>query len=225
VLAHYLTEAAAEQTGVGKWRYAPATLTRWVASINQVHTAAGLDPPGRSEVVRRALSGIRRIRATPPNRRAPLLLSELFAAGAVDCTRLTTETSDCLLSISFDYGNSITDRSYPADLVFTLRATCPESAGQGCTDEKGTSIPPGQEVTWTSSIRLTTTGCDPGCLKSGEGGVAESPDQPPADQPAPPADQPAPPADQPAPSPADQPAPPADQPTVAGPESVSGGGG
>ena len=43
-----------EQTGVGKWRYAPATLTRWVASINQVHTAAGLDaarpvrdgPPG-----------------------------------------------------------------------------------------------------------------------------------------------------------------------------------
>jgi len=74
VLAHYVTEAAAEKTGIGKWRYAPATSTRWVASINQVHTAAGLDPPGRSEVVRRALSGIRRIRATPRNRRAPLLL-------------------------------------------------------------------------------------------------------------------------------------------------------
>src|SRR5664279_3212260 len=77
VIAHYVTEAAAAQTGVGKWRYAPATLTRWVASINQVHTAAGLDPPGRSEVIRRALSGIRRIRATPPNRRAPLLLSDI----------------------------------------------------------------------------------------------------------------------------------------------------
>jgi integrase len=77
VLAHYVTEAAAEQTGVGRWRYAPATLTRWVASINQVHTAAGLDAPGRSEVVRRALSGIRRIRATPPNRRAPLLLEDV----------------------------------------------------------------------------------------------------------------------------------------------------
>src|SRR5664279_5305543 len=76
VLAHYVTEAAAEQTGIGKWRYAPA-LTRWVASINQVHTAAGLDPPGRSEVVRRALSGICRIRATPPNRRAPLLLEDI----------------------------------------------------------------------------------------------------------------------------------------------------
>ena len=46
VIAHYVTEAAAEQTGVGKWRYAPATLTRWVSSINQVHAAAaGLDAP------------------------------------------------------------------------------------------------------------------------------------------------------------------------------------
>ena len=42
-----------------------------MSSINQVHTAAaGLDAPGRSEVVRR-LSGIRRIRAEPL---APLLL-------------------------------------------------------------------------------------------------------------------------------------------------------
>ena len=57
VVAHYLTAAAAEQTGVGRWRYTPATLSRWVSSINQFHTAAGLDPPGRSEIVRRALSG------------------------------------------------------------------------------------------------------------------------------------------------------------------------
>ena len=58
-------------------RHAPATLTRRVASINQVNTAAGLDPPRRNEIVRRALSGIRRIRATPPNRRAPLLLADI----------------------------------------------------------------------------------------------------------------------------------------------------
>jgi integrase len=77
VVASYVTEAAAEQTGVGRWRYAPASLTRWVSSINQFHTAAGLDAPGRSEVVRRALSGIRRIRATPPVRRAPLLLDDI----------------------------------------------------------------------------------------------------------------------------------------------------
>jgi site-specific recombinase XerD len=77
VVAHYVTEAAAEMTGVGKWRYTPATLTRWVSSINQFHTAAGVDAPGRAEVVRRALSGIRRIRATPPVRRAPLLLEDI----------------------------------------------------------------------------------------------------------------------------------------------------
>jgi hypothetical protein len=55
---------------VGKWRYTPSTLTRWVSSINQFHADAGSDAPGRAEVVRRALSGVRRIRATPPNRRA-----------------------------------------------------------------------------------------------------------------------------------------------------------
>ncbi|HEY4991568.1 MAG TPA: hypothetical protein VII33_05730, partial [Nakamurella sp.] len=77
VVAHYLTAAAAEQTGVGRWRYTPATLSRWVSSINQFHTAAGLDPPGRSEIVRRALSGVRRIRATPPRRRNPLLLADI----------------------------------------------------------------------------------------------------------------------------------------------------
>jgi len=57
VVAAYLTAAAAEQTAVGEWRYSPATLTRWTSSINQFHTAAGLAAPGRSEVVRRALSG------------------------------------------------------------------------------------------------------------------------------------------------------------------------
>jgi len=77
VVAAYLTGAAAEQTVVGQWRYSPATLTRWASSINQFHTAAGLAAPGRSEVVRRALSGIRRVRATPPNRRAPLLLEDI----------------------------------------------------------------------------------------------------------------------------------------------------
>ena len=77
VVAAYVTAAAAEQTPSGRFRYAPSTLTRWVSSINQFHTAAGLEAPGRTEVVRRALSGIRRIRATPPSRRAPLLLEDI----------------------------------------------------------------------------------------------------------------------------------------------------
>ena len=77
VVAAYVTEAAAQRTAWGEWAYAPSSLTRWVSSINQFHTRAGLDPPGRSEVVRRALSGIRRLRATPPRRRTPLLLDDI----------------------------------------------------------------------------------------------------------------------------------------------------
>jgi integrase len=82
VVAAYVTAAAAQQRPDGTFAYAPATLTRWVSSINQLHTAAGLEAPGRSELVRRALSGIRRIRATPPSRRAPLLLADI--RGLVD---------------------------------------------------------------------------------------------------------------------------------------------
>ena len=77
VVAAYVTEAAAARTVMGEWAYAPASLSRWVSSINQFHTAAHLDPPGRSEIVRRALSGIRRLRATPQRRRIPLLLDDI----------------------------------------------------------------------------------------------------------------------------------------------------
>lgn len=54
-----------------------ASLSRWASSINQIHTAAGFPAPGRSEVVRRALSGVRRTRKTPPKRRSPLLLADV----------------------------------------------------------------------------------------------------------------------------------------------------
>lgn len=46
VVAAYVTAAAAEQRPNGAFAYAPATLTCWVSSINQVHAAANLDPPG-----------------------------------------------------------------------------------------------------------------------------------------------------------------------------------
>jgi len=58
-------------------RFSSASLSRWASSINQVHTAAGFPAPGRSEVVRRGLSGIRRTRKAPPKRRSPLLLADV----------------------------------------------------------------------------------------------------------------------------------------------------
>ena len=77
VVAAYLTEAAEERKADGRLAFGAASLTRWASSINQVHTAAGFPAPGRSEVVRRALSGVRRLRKTPPKRRTPLLLADV----------------------------------------------------------------------------------------------------------------------------------------------------
>jgi integrase len=81
VLAAYLAEAANEpglQSGQ-PWRYTPATLERWVASVSWVNERAGFTAPGRHPDVRDLLAGLRRSRATPPRRKAPLLLSDLEA--------------------------------------------------------------------------------------------------------------------------------------------------
>lgn len=79
-LAAYLADAATQTATVGRsvpWRYAPNTLARWVATINKAHDLAGLRPPGRDPAVAETLAGIRRLRATPPARKAPLLLDDL----------------------------------------------------------------------------------------------------------------------------------------------------
>jgi site-specific recombinase XerD len=78
-LAEYLAEAATQPAvSAGRqWRYSPATLARWVAGIDKAHEVAGLAGPGTHPEVRAVLSGIRRARATPPERRAPLLLDDL----------------------------------------------------------------------------------------------------------------------------------------------------
>ena len=65
VVAHYITEAAAEQTSVGKWRYTPATLSRWV-SIDQPVPHRRRD--GRSRPVRGGPAGVVR---DPPDPAGP----------------------------------------------------------------------------------------------------------------------------------------------------------
>lgn len=92
VLADYLTEHAAQVVtgprpasprggGGERRRYAVSTLSRWVASVNARHTAAGYLPPGQHELVRTTLAGLRRAYAAegsrPVRRRAPLLTEDL----------------------------------------------------------------------------------------------------------------------------------------------------
>jgi len=81
VLAAYLAEAANEpglRPGQ-RWRYTPATLERWVAGVSWAHERAGFVSSGRHPAVRDLLSGLRRVRASPPKRKSPVLLADLEA--------------------------------------------------------------------------------------------------------------------------------------------------
>ena len=83
VVAAYVTAAAAAAAAERRVRVRPGDVDPvGVRRSTSSTPPPGLEPPGRSELVRRALSGIRRIRATPPARRAPLLLDDI--RGLVD---------------------------------------------------------------------------------------------------------------------------------------------
>ncbi|MGW0044341.1 tyrosine-type recombinase/integrase [Rhodococcus sp. NPDC003348] len=73
----FLTEKSTEVRPDGRPAYAPSTLTRWVASINTIHSLAGHPKPGQAAAVREILRGIARTRATPPARREPLLTDDI----------------------------------------------------------------------------------------------------------------------------------------------------
>jgi len=59
--------------------HAPATLGRWAVSLGRAHTSQGLADPGRSDLVRATLRGIRRRRGTAPRQVAPLEREALLA--------------------------------------------------------------------------------------------------------------------------------------------------
>ena len=71
VVAAYLADAAnaTDPTGPSApWRYSPATLGRWLATINKAHDLSGLLAPGKDAEVRDVLTGVRRVRAIPQKR-------------------------------------------------------------------------------------------------------------------------------------------------------------
>lgn len=69
-IAHYLADHAET--------HAPATLTRWIASIAKAHRAAGFQSPTGSELVRATLQGIRRSHGAAQRQAKPLLRDDLF---------------------------------------------------------------------------------------------------------------------------------------------------
>lgn len=76
-VANYLAEHADLLRDDRTCVYAPATISRWVATINGRHREGGFLPPGAHEGVARVLAGVRRDRATPPKRAEALGLAML----------------------------------------------------------------------------------------------------------------------------------------------------
>ncbi|PPG17977.1 integrase [Rathayibacter sp. AY1E8] len=78
-VAEYLADRAGILTAAGEWRYAPASMARWL-SRSTPHTRNRTFPlPGHSSLVARTLQGIRRERLRPPRRADPLLLTDVQA--------------------------------------------------------------------------------------------------------------------------------------------------
>jgi integrase len=80
VVAEYVAQAAALVGESGRFCYAPATLSRWVASLNAVHRMAGSPAPGDDPGVKATLRGIRATRKRPPRRAKPAGLEQLRTA-------------------------------------------------------------------------------------------------------------------------------------------------
>ncbi|WP_246003241.1 recombinase [Nocardia tenerifensis] len=80
-VALYISEAAALRDSKGRRRYAPPTLTRWVAAIGDRHRAAGFAHPGSARVVTEVLTGIRRAcrenGERRPRRAEPVLVDDV----------------------------------------------------------------------------------------------------------------------------------------------------
>ncbi|MBF4609472.1 tyrosine-type recombinase/integrase [Curtobacterium sp. VKM Ac-1393] len=76
-VAAFLAEKANALLPNGGQRYAPATISRYVAAIDWEHGRRGHTPPGSTPIVRDVLKGIRRTRSVPARRAKPMTLKAL----------------------------------------------------------------------------------------------------------------------------------------------------
>ncbi len=76
-VAAFLADKANAVLPDGGQRYAPATISRYVAAIDWEHARRGHTPPGTTPIVRDVLKGIRRTRSVPVRRAKPMTLKAL----------------------------------------------------------------------------------------------------------------------------------------------------
>jgi integrase len=76
-VAAFLADKANAVLPDGGQRYAPATISRYVAAIDWEHARRGHNAPGSTPIVRDVLKGIRRTRSVPVRRAKPMTLKAL----------------------------------------------------------------------------------------------------------------------------------------------------
>ncbi|MDR6573552.1 integrase [Curtobacterium sp. 320] len=76
-VAAFLADKANAVLPNGGQRYAPGTISRYVAAIDWEHARRGHTPPGSTPIVRDVLKGIRRTRSVPVRRAKPMTLKAL----------------------------------------------------------------------------------------------------------------------------------------------------
>lgn len=81
---------------------APATVGRYVSSIDHLHRAAGLEPVGSSNAVRLALRSLRRAKGTAQRQAKPLRRDTLDNALAKAGTTLAAKRDRALLALAYD---------------------------------------------------------------------------------------------------------------------------
>ena len=79
-VADFLAAKSQSEISPGVRRYAPSTVTRYLAAINWEHARLHYDPPGNHPRVRDTLKGIRRDDPPPIDRAAPLTLKPLTSS-------------------------------------------------------------------------------------------------------------------------------------------------
>jgi integrase len=132
----------------------PSTLTRRLAAIAKVHSAAGLESPAslRHAVVSEVLKGIRRTKGTAPSCKAPFLVGQLKAALRDTREDLLGIRDRALLLIGFAgafrrselVALDVADIQFTDDgLVVTLRRSKTDQEGEG----RKVGIPHGSKPT------------------------------------------------------------------------------
>ncbi|WP_159573887.1 tyrosine-type recombinase/integrase [Curtobacterium sp. 18060] len=76
-VAAFIADKANAVLSDGGQRYAPATISRYVAAIDWEHARRGHTTPGSTPIVRDVLKGIRRTRSVPVRRAKPMTLKAL----------------------------------------------------------------------------------------------------------------------------------------------------